>query len=195
MTSRVAEPDAQARIDRALIARALLGDDPLAFEQLVRRHQGLVRAQLRRLLHDDAAAADDLAQETFLLAWKKLGQFRGDAQFSTWLYRIAYSCFLQARRRASWTGDRAQEDAVDGLHAPADTTDLQLDLARAMRRLSDAEQAVLLHCVQLGLSHEQAAYVLDMPLGTVKTHALRGKAKLRQMLAAWQTIDRPGDAP
>ena len=195
MTRPVADRDTGSGIDKALIARVLLGNDQHAFEQLVRRHQGMVRAQLRRLLHGDAAMADDLAQETFLLAWKKLGQFRGDAQFSTWLYRIAYSCFLQARRRTSWIRSRVKEDAVDELHAPAETTDLQLDLARAMRHLSDAEQAVLLHCVQLGLSHEEAAYVLGMPLGTVKTHALRGKSKLRQHMAAWQGINHPGETP
>lgn len=54
-----------------------------------------------------------------------------------------------------------------------------------MQHLSAAEQAVLLHCVQLGLSHEEAAYVLAMPLGTVKTHATRGKAKLKIRLSAW----------
>ncbi|MCZ8173120.1 MAG: sigma factor-like helix-turn-helix DNA-binding protein, partial [Brevundimonas sp.] len=56
----------------------------------------------------------------------------------------------------------------------------------AMDRLSAAEQAVLLHVAQLGLSHEEAAYVLAMPLGTVKSHARRGKDKLRAMLADWQ---------
>lgn len=68
----VTDSAAEACIDRALVARVLLGDDRNAFEQLLRRHQGMVRAQLRRLLQGDAAGADDLAQETFLLAWRKL---------------------------------------------------------------------------------------------------------------------------
>lgn len=177
---------AEARIDRALVARALLGDDRRAFEQLLRRHQGMVRAQLRRLAHGDIAVADDLAQETFLLAWRKLDQFRGDARFSTWLHRIAYSCFLQACRKRAWPVDEAEEDATEQLPAPAHAADLQLDFERAMQRLSRAEQAVLLHCVQLGLSHEETAYALAMPLGTVKSHAMRGKAKLKTWLAAWQ---------
>ena len=181
----MADSAAEARIDQALAARALLGDDRRAFEQLVRRHQGMVRAQLCRLLHGDAAAADDLAQETFLLAWRKLDQFRGEARFSTWLHRIAYSCFLQACRTKSWAARDAQDDGMEELPAPASAVDLRLDLARAMRHLSTGEQAVLLHCVQLGLSHEEAAYVLGMPLGTVKTHATRGKAKLKTWLAAW----------
>ena len=181
----VADSASEARIDRALVARVLAGDRRGAFEQLLRRHQGMVRAQLRRLLHGDVAAADDLAQEAFLLAWRKLDQFRGDARFSTWLYRIAYSCFLQARRKQPRLAAGADGEA-ERLPAPPHAMDLQLDIDRAMRRLSPAERRVLLHCVQMRLSHEEAAYVLGMPLGTVKTHALRGKAKLRTWLAAWR---------
>lgn len=181
----MADSAAEARIDQSLVARALLGDDRRAFEQLVRRHQGMVRAQLRRLLHGDEAAADDLAQETFLLAWRKLDQFRSEARFSTWLHRIAYACFLQTCRTKSWAARHTQDDGMELAPAPATALDLRLDLARAMRHLSDAEQTVLLHCVQLGLSHEEAAYVLAMPLGTIKSHAMRGKAKLKTLLSAW----------
>ncbi len=183
----MADSAAEARIDQALVARVRLGNDPRAFEQLVRRHQGLVRAQLRRLLHGDHAAADDLAQEAFLLAWQKFDQFRGDARFSTWLYRVAYTCFLQARRKKSWPLD--DDGEVEALPVPTHPIDLQLDLERAMQRLSSGEQTVLLHCVHLGLSHEEAAYVLTMPLGTVKTHATRGKTKLKTWLAAWHHVD------
>lgn len=183
---RVTDGLAEARVDQALVARVLLGNDQRAFEQLLRRHQGMVRAQLRRLLHGDEAAADDLAQETFLLAWRKLGQFRGDARFSTWLYRIAYSCFLQASRKKSWPASTADDRDMEQLQAASQPVDLQMDVGRALLRLSTAEQAVLLHCVQLGLSHEETAYVLALPLGTVKTHATRGKAKLKALLADWR---------
>jgi len=192
----VTDGDAEARLDRALVLRARLGADQQAFSQLVRRHQGMVRAQLRRLVRDDDALADDLAQETFVLAWRKLDQFRGDARFSTWLYRIAYTRFLQARRSMAWQVDaRARGNGDDGSDdrgaapAAAPQIDLQIDLERGLQRLSPAEQAVLLHCSQLGLSQEEAAYVLAMPLGTVKTHATRGKAKLRTWLAAWRMPD------
>lgn len=146
----------------------------------------MVRAQLRRLLRGDDAMADDLAQETFVLAWRKLDQFRNDARFSTWLYRIAYSCFLQAHRKAPQFGEDAGAAELERLPAPEPSMDLQLDFNRALARLSAAEQAVLLHNAQLGLSHEEVAYILAMPLGTVKTHAARGKAKLRVWLAAWR---------
>lgn len=150
----------------------------------------MVRAQLRRLLHGDDAKADDLAQETFLLAWRKLHQFRGEARLSTWLFRIAYSCFLQARRKQSPTVDDNAGNARDQPVSPRDAIDLRLDVERAMSRLSSPEQIVLLHIVQLGLSHEEAAYVLGMPLGTVKSHTKRGKAKLRALLAEWQTTSQ-----
>lgn len=185
----MADSAAEARIDLALATRARVDGDRRAFEQLVRRHQGMVRAQLRRLLQGEHSLADDLAQETFLLAWRKLDQFRGDARFSTWLYRIAYTCFLQARRQPSHV-QASDEDGLPEQPAPRQRLDLQVDIERCMQRLSEAEQAVLLHCVQLGLSHEEAAYVLAMPLGTVKTHALRGKAKLRICLAAWADADQ-----
>lgn len=182
------ESAGQAHIDQALATRVRLHGDRRAFEQLVRRHQGMVRAQLRRLLHGDEAAADDVAQETFILAWRNLGRFRGEARFSTWLYRIAYTCFLQARR-APARRDESGDKSMERVPAPPHAVDLQLDLERAMRRLSAAEQAVLLHCVQLGLSHAEAAYVLTMPLGTVKTHAMRGKAKLKAWLSAWHPAE------
>jgi RNA polymerase sigma-70 factor (ECF subfamily) len=181
----VADSAAEARIDHALVARVQRDDDRRAFEQLVRRHQGMVRAQLRRLLHGDDAAADDMAQETFMLAWRNLHQFRGEARFSSWLYRIAYTRFLQARRTPV-PYDGVDDDVLQQLEGPKHAMDLQLDLTQAMQRLSTAEQAVLLHCVQMGLSHEEAAYVLAMPLGTVKTHAARGKAKLKTWLADWR---------
>jgi RNA polymerase sigma-70 factor (ECF subfamily) len=188
----VADPTGAEQVDHALVARVRLTEDRRAFEQLMRRHQGMVRAQLRRLLHGDQARADDLAQETFLLAWRKLDQFRGEARFSTWLYRIAYSCFLQARRKRASAAEGGAGDAPDAPILPRDATDLRIDVERAMQRLSAAEQEVLLHVVQLGLSHDEAAYVLAMPLGTVKSHMNRGKARLRALLADWQVTSQEG---
>ena len=181
--------------DIALVARVLAGDDRHAFAALVRRHQGTVRALLRRLCKGDDAFADDLAQETFLLAWRKLHQFRGEARFATWLYRIAYFSFLQSARGRQLPPDPRGEEAAGGQPSVSGEVALRLDLERAMRRLSGDEQAVLLHVAQLGLSHEEAAYVLSMPLGTVKSHARRGKDKLRQMLADWQGASLEGNGP
>jgi RNA polymerase sigma-70 factor (ECF subfamily) len=184
----VDDREADARIDAALVDEALRDGGTRAFSVLVRRHQGALRAQLRRLLRDDPATADDLAQEAFVLAWRKLDQFRGDSRFSTWLHRIAHTCFLQHHRRVG--GHIAQEldtddDETPGAAAEPLAPELGLDLDAAMRRLSEKQRSALLYCVQLGLSHEEAAEILDMPLGSVKTHVARGKLKLRELLRAW----------
>ena len=120
----------------------------------------------------------------------KLHQFRGEARFSTWLYRIAYSCFLQACRKWSSTEEGIDQEILDQETSPRGAAELRLDVERAMRGLSAPEQDVLLHVVQIGLSHDEAAYVLAMPLGTVKSHAKRGKAKLRALLADWQATSQ-----
>jgi RNA polymerase sigma factor (sigma-70 family) len=194
------ERDGQARLDAALVERAVRDADTRAFEMLVRRHQGLVRAQLRRLLGHDAAMADDLAQETFVLAWRKLEQFRGDARFATWLYRIAHSCFLQWLRSQDRQAQPLAPDAGDSpVDAPADADPrnlaLRLDLSAALQHLPMNQRAALLYCEQLGLSHQEAAEVLDMPLGTVKTHVMRGKARLRELLRDWAPNPVQGGSP
>lgn len=181
--------------DAALIARVVVHDDRHAFAELVRRHQSSVRACLRKLTAGNHALADDLAQETFVLAWRNLKSFRQEAAFSTWLYRIATNCWLaDARKRkeellGDVAGDASEEDMAAMLgdtipdHAPART--LALDLERALAALSEGERAAIVQCYHNDLSHEEAAYVLDMPVGTVKTHILRGKQKLKAALAAW----------
>ncbi len=182
------ERAAQARIDLDLVEQALREGDAQVFGLLVRRHQGLVRAQLRHLLGDDPALADDLAQETFVLAWRKLAQFRGQSRFSTWLYRIAHSCFQQYWRSKGWRAQQESEledSKAELLNADTAAPELALDFDAALRCLSDNQRTALLYCVQLELTHEEAAVVLDMPLGSVKTHVARGKAKLRQLLQDW----------
>lgn len=178
--------------DSALVARVLAGDDRHAFAVLVRRHQGAVRALLRRLCKGDDAFADDLAQETFLQAHRKLDQFRGDARFSTWIYRIAYNSFLMAirSRHVEESLDDHENDVDDegpqDLHPEETTADLQMDLQRAFAILSPAERAVIAQCYYLDRSHEEAAYALDCPLGTVKSHISRAKQKLKAHLQVWE---------
>ena len=183
--------------DAELIARVVVQDDRHAFAELVRRYQSSVRATLRRLAAGDHALADDLAQETFLLAYRNMSSFRQEAKFSTWLYRIATNAFLaySRKRREELLGDDDQsladsgdEDAArdsgpatDGARAAS----LRIDMERALAVLSDAERAAIVQCYHNDLSHEEAAYVLGCPVGTVKTHILRAKQKLKARLAAW----------
>jgi len=171
--------------DADLVTRVLVDDDQHAFGELVRRHQSTVRGLLRQLTRTDFALADDLAQETFLRAYKHIRSFRGEARFSTWLYRIGYNCFREdARRRKELVGiDEAQ------LQAEADPQvvdpGLKHDLMHALSLLPLHERTAVVLCCQNGLSHDEASRVLDIPLGTVKTNVLRGREKLKRTLAAW----------
>ena len=183
--------------DAELIARVVVRDDRHAFSELVRRHQSAVRTTLRRLTSGNHALADDLAQDTFVLAWRNLKSFRQEARFSTWLYRIATNCWLGnvRKRQEELLGDHddslpdgeddtaAEQGSFGGDHAAATT--MKIDLERAMAVLSGAERAAIVQCYHNDLSHEEAAYVLGCPVGTVKTHVLRGKQKLKRALAAW----------
>jgi len=171
--------------DADLIARVLVDDDQHAFGELVRRHQSAVRGLLRQLTRTDLALADDLAQDTFVRAYKHIRSFRGEARFSTWLYRIAYNCFREdARRRKELVGideEQLQAEADPQAVDPG----LRHDLMHALNLLPLRERSAVLLCCQNGLSHDEAARVLDIPLGTVKTNVLRGREKLKKMLAAW----------
>ncbi len=171
--------------DTDLIARVLSREDENAFGELVRRHQSSVRAFLTRMARGDSHLADDLAQETFLKAWKKISSYRGGARFSTWLFGIAINEFrAAARSRKEFIAHDFDEDASELETAATDSnTRLRLDLTEALNRISSEERAAILLCCQNGFSHEEAAQVLACPLGTVKTNILRGKEKLKRHLA------------
>lgn len=176
--------------DAELIARVLVGEDRASFGLLVQRHQSAVRQFLRHLTRGDVALADDLAQETFVTAWRTLARFHGGSTFLTWLLGIAHNHSRNAHRSiASWARSNTSlgEAHSENLTAAPGTqnADLRHDLAVALRELTAEEQlAIHLH-YQLGQSHPEISALLDWPLGTVKTHIARGKEKLRQHLAAW----------
>jgi RNA polymerase sigma-70 factor (ECF subfamily) len=177
---------AAAPSDAELIVAVLERDDRQAFARLVERHQSKVRTVLRRLTKGDHALADDLAQETFVLAWRNLRHFRFEARFSTWIYRIAFNAWQsEARKRREVSLDIDDDVLADDESSTFEMPDVasRIDLERAMEALSDGERAAIGACYYADLSHEEAAAALGMPLGTVKTHVLRAKAKLRARLA------------
>jgi RNA polymerase sigma-70 factor (ECF subfamily) len=174
-----------ALTDADLVARVLVEDDHHAFAELVRGHQSTVRGLLRQLTRSDLALADDLAQETFVRAYKNIRSFRGEAKFSTWLYRIAYNCFREeARKRKELVGINETQLEAEPDSQSVDPA-LKHDLMHALQLLPLHERSAILLCCQNGLSHNEAARVLDIPLGTVKTNVLRGREKLKKLLAAW----------
>lgn len=169
--------------ENALLARAVQARDVAAFAALIRQHQSKLRGFLTRMTRGDRALADDLAQETFLLAWKNIGQFRFEGSFAGWLCGIAYTRALMELRK------RKLEplDDADWIIAPETERAAQakLDVEKALARLSPPERAALTLCYTFGFSHEEAAKILDTPLGTVKSHMLRGREKMRTILRAW----------
>ena len=172
-------PDATERAD---VQRAASGDTA-AFERLYRRHVGRVHALCRRMVGQEDA--DDLTQEVFVRAWRKLDRFRGEAAFGTWLYRLAVNVILA--RRATLGNYRARfldESAAPpgGGTARRMHVDSQVDMERALRQLPDgARRVFVLHDVE-GYTHEEIGEMLQVTAGTSKSQLHRARMTLRQYL-------------
>lgn len=166
----------------ALIERAQAGSTR-AFSQLVDMHQQAVRAFLRRLT-GNRAEADDLTQDVFLAAWENIVRFQRERSFRSWLCGLAYRKFLASRRaffrRARRETEFAQEQET--VATPAQISDARLDLLKAMRELAPEQRAAVALCLAADFSHAEAAEALAIPLGTVKSHVQRGRAKLLGLL-------------
>lgn len=171
--------------DSKLIARVLADDDRHAFSQLVRRYQSQVRAVLRRLTGGDDARADDLAQETFLRAYRGLYRYRGEAKFSSWLYRIATNVYLSDQRKERPQPSEEHEAVAPDAPTVDGRSEFRHDLERAMSTLPEQERVAIALAYAEDATHEDIAAALGVPLGTVKSAILRGKEKLRKKLQAW----------
>lgn len=167
--------------EAAVVVLAAGGDDE-AFTELVRRRQSWLRALLRRLTRDPALA-DDLAQQSFIVAWQKLSQLKAPAAFAGWLRSLAVNLWLQDRRvRREIELDESTAD--DMAMRPAAGTDpsAALDLDRVLARIRPAERLCVVLCHAEGLSHAEIVAITGWPLGTVKSHVARGAARLRELL-------------
>lgn len=140
----------------------------------MRRHERRVRSFLARLTGGEGA--DDLAQETFLKAWRTAASYRGDGSYPGWLLRIAWRCFLTSRRGRREIAVEIEEQAV-----AADET-ARIDIERALACLPARERAAALLCFGEGCSHAEAAAILDLPLGTLKSIVARARAGLVRQL-------------
>ncbi|HJA84502.1 MAG TPA: sigma-70 family RNA polymerase sigma factor [Candidatus Bacteroides intestinavium] len=168
--------------DLALVARVATLHDTRAFDQLVRRYQSPVRRFFLHQTCGDAALSDDLAQDTFLKAYTALASFHGLANFSTWLYRIAYNVFYDYLR------SRHETDPLDTVRVDAQASTQQPDIGRemdiysALATLKEAERTCITLFYQDDLSIDRIADITGMPAGTVKSHLARGKQKLATYL-------------
>jgi RNA polymerase sigma-70 factor (ECF subfamily) len=172
-----------AAIDsEALDARRAAQGDERAFERLYRRHVARIHTLARRMAGPDAA--NDVTQDVFVRAWDKLGSFRGESAFGTWLYRLAINVVLTRRRSEKsargWLmdDDTVLETRPARQHHPA----VAIDLENAIARLPDgARQIFVLHDVE-GWTHEEIAAQLSLVPGTSKSQLSRARAALRRML-------------
>ena len=165
--------------DVALAARG----DARAFARLYDEHKGRVMAIARRMTGPERAA--ELTQDVFVRAWQKLGTFRGEARFSTWLHRLAVNLILS--RRASWATERARfledADTLESLAARPSGRELGLDFEKAIDLLPDGARTVfVLHDVE-GWKHDEIARTLGVTSGTTKAQLHRARMLLRRTLA------------
>jgi RNA polymerase sigma factor (sigma-70 family) len=182
----------------AVVGLAMDGDDA-AFGELVRRRQGALRNLFRRLSRD-AALADDLAQQAFVLAWKSIRTLKSPAAFGGWLRRLAVNCWLQqaraAARKQEWSfGEEALLERQGDLSAAgstmADSTVAEssvaarLDLDAALATLPPDARLCVVLAYSEGMSHAEISESTAIPLGTVKSHIARGAARLRDILQAY----------
>ncbi len=175
------------------LVKASQQGDQNAFALLVQRHQQRAFALSVRLLHD-TEEAKEATQEAFLAAWQGLPTFRGDALFSSWLYRIAYNCCL--RVLALRTREHLVQEAIQMEQAPSERGmeqqamenierhEQQISLQKNLEHLP-VKYRIVLHLRYLqDKTYEEIADILAMPLGTIKTSLFRAKRLLKERLVA-----------
>jgi RNA polymerase sigma factor (sigma-70 family) len=167
--------------DKLLVARVVAGQDSAAFGELVRRHQSQVRNFLRKLARDHSIA-DDLAQDCFVHAWDKIHTYAGTGSFIGWLLKVAYTTFLQAKRKSKRYHEVLEEVGHvvvnDSASYTQESTELT-DLDKFLAILSEDERAVMVLSYACGLSHREISEATSMPVGTVKSVIYRSKEKIR----------------
>ena len=184
---RPADPVNSRAAEAALVERCRRGELG-AFEEIYRTHSARLFGLLNRMV-GNPADAEDLLQEVFLAAHRKLDSFRGESALGTWLYRLATNhCLDHLRSRAAKAGQVT--DAIDdepvavdaGSRAIAERTVAKMDLERALAQLPDGcRAAFLLHDVE-GLEHREVADALGIAEGTSKSQVHKARLKLRALL-------------
>jgi RNA polymerase sigma-70 factor (ECF subfamily) len=171
-------PETGERFD---VARAQNGDTR-AFERLYRAHASRVLGLVRRMMGGELA--HEVTQDVFVRVWEKIGTFRGEAAFGTWLHRVAVSVILHRRNSLRIERGRIKDDetALHLVPARPTTEDLGMDFERAIEKLPDGARLVfLLHDVE-GFKHEEIAAMMGITSGTTKAQLHRARMILRQHL-------------
>jgi len=178
--------------DLQLISASKNGDQD-AFSLLVQRYQRRVFNLVFRMLQN-YEEANEVTQEAFLAAWQGLPSFRGEARFSTWLYRIAYNCALKQletrkRDKALHTALQAEQslesEGEDPKSAHLETLDNQKMIQEQLSQLPPKYRIVLILRHLQDMTYEEMAEVLTIPVGTIKTHLFRARNLLKERLQAF----------
>ena len=171
--------------DTALVEAAIAGDTA-AFDVLVTRHRRAVYQVCYRFVnhHEDAA---DLTQDTFVRAWKALGAFRGQARFSTWIYRIAVNVSLNRVSLKTPKTDVVDFDLVADQRAPApgaaiDAAERQAMVRAAVKSLPPRQRTALILRTYHELSHQEVADIVGTSVGAVKANVFHALANLKKRL-------------
>ena len=157
--------------------------DRNAFAELVRRRQSWIRNLMRRCC-GDITLADDLAQQVFLQAWRKISHLRQPNRFGAWLKRLAITVWLQHLRTNDVLRDADEHDETQ--LAKQDATGVTMDLDLALATLSNPVRLCVVLSYHEGMTHGEIAELTDLPLGTVKSHIRRGTQRLQQRLSAYR---------
>jgi RNA polymerase sigma-70 factor, ECF subfamily len=163
------------------VQRAASGD-VRAFEELYHTHLPRVHSLVRRLT--GGRDTDELTQDVFVRAWQKLGTFRGDAAFGTWLHRLAVNVVIERFRAESLRRQRIQdgEGVLERLSTPAHRADVSVDFEAALEKLPDgAREIFVLHDVE-GYKHHEIGTLLGISAGTSKAQLHRARMMLRRHL-------------
>jgi RNA polymerase sigma-70 factor (ECF subfamily) len=164
--------------DVALAARG----DASAFERLYRSHVNRIHNLTRRML--GVHEADEVTQDIFVRTWQKLGQFRGESAFTTWLHRLAVNVVLERRRSFAIHRERMTDDpsALDLLTVAPARADLTVDFEAAIEQLPPgAREIFVLHDIE-GYKHREIAVMLEITSGTSKRQLHRARMLLRKYL-------------
>jgi RNA polymerase sigma-70 factor (ECF subfamily) len=158
------------------------GGDTSAFERLYRTHVARIHSLARRML--GTAEADEVTQDIFVRTWQKLGQFRGESAFGTWLHRLAVNVVIERRRAFAIQRDRISDDdtALDFVATPPARADLKVDFDSAIEKLPPgAREIFVLHDVE-GYKHREIAVMLGITAGTSKRQLHRARMLMRRHL-------------
>lgn len=193
MTHRAAE-------DVDLISRYLKGDQN-AFDELMRAHEDRVFGICLRMLRDREAALD-VTQETFLTVFRKADKYKAEAAFSTWLYRVTMNACYDHLRRTKRRQADALPDGIDPADPsagdPLEAVEVRPDIEKALQQIPEEFRSAIVLVDLQGLAIDQAAEILGVPSGTIKSRVFRGRRQLAEILgnhsppSRHQTdVDRP----